>query len=272
MWERAQERGEGRRRGVTRRLVLTGAALLERRPASYEVAERRQLAALAAVVRFAAEPTWLGLEWTDGAPASMYVLPGRDALLAALLDAAQVRGTVCIHSCADPARPRGQQSSIHGLERRQYCAFKRMQYNSAEHLATFLTACASRFFVKPRRHLRAMKIINTTNLEANTQVSAGRPIPVLPQHTFPGNVVLSSRATSGLSPPVLSDTELEKLCLGHMAAAAKEALNALGDVPSSAAEEPRPSHADASDGSASDHLSGRNHNHLLNSVQMTSAV
>ncbi len=75
---------------MTRRLVLTGGALLERRPASYEVAERRQLAALAAVVRFAAEPTWLGLEWTDGAPAAMYVLPGRDALLAALLDAAQV--------------------------------------------------------------------------------------------------------------------------------------------------------------------------------------
>ena len=74
---------------MTRRLVLTGGALLERRPATYEVAERRQLAALAAVVRFAAEPTWLGLEWTDGAPAAMYILPGRDALLAALLDAAQ---------------------------------------------------------------------------------------------------------------------------------------------------------------------------------------
>jgi hypothetical protein len=55
------------------------------------VAERRALAALAAVVRFAAEPTWLGLEWTDGAPAAMYILPQRDALAAALLDAAQVR-------------------------------------------------------------------------------------------------------------------------------------------------------------------------------------
>ena len=75
---------------MSRRLVLTAGALLERRPATYEVAERRHLAALAAVVRFAAEPTWLGLEWTDGAPAAMYILPGRDALLAALLDAAQV--------------------------------------------------------------------------------------------------------------------------------------------------------------------------------------
>ena len=76
---------------MSRRLVLTAGALLERRPATYEVAERRHLAALAAVVRFAVEPTWLGLEWTDGAPAAMYILPGRDALLAALLDAAQVR-------------------------------------------------------------------------------------------------------------------------------------------------------------------------------------
>lgn len=75
---------------MSRRLVLTAGALLERRPATYEVAERCHLAALAAVVRFAAEPTWLGLEWTDGASATMYILPGRDTLLAALLDAAQV--------------------------------------------------------------------------------------------------------------------------------------------------------------------------------------
>ena len=79
---------------------------------------------------------------------------------------------------------------------------------------------------------------------------------MLPQHTFPGNVVLSSRATSGLSPPVLPDAELERLCLGHMAAAAKDALDALGDVPTSAVDDPRPSQADASDGSASDHMSG----------------
>ncbi len=55
------------------------------------MAERRALGALAAAVRFAAEPTWLGLEWTDGAAAAMYILPQRDALLTALLDAAQVR-------------------------------------------------------------------------------------------------------------------------------------------------------------------------------------
>lgn len=48
-------------------------------------------------------------------------------------------------------------------------------------------------------------------------MSAGRPIPVLAQHTFPGNVILASRATSGLAPPSLPDPELEKLCLAHLA-------------------------------------------------------
>ena len=58
-----------------------------------------------------------------------------------------------------------------------------------------------------------------------------RPIPVLPQHTFPGNVILSSRATSGLSPPVVPDLELEKLCVGHITAAAKGVLAALDSLP-----------------------------------------
>ena len=105
---------------------------------------------------------------------------------------------------------------------------------------------------------------------ACAQVSAGRPIPVLPQHTFPGSVVLSGRATSGLSPPVHPDAELERLCLGHLAAAAKEALAALSDVPahalppggagggasSGAAGAEAAPRGDASDGSASDHMSG----------------
>ena len=64
---------------------------MERRPATYEVAERRQLAGLAAAVRFAGEPQWLALEWADGSTSSLYVTPSRDALLATLLDAAQVR-------------------------------------------------------------------------------------------------------------------------------------------------------------------------------------
>lgn len=82
---------EGPGRGRARTVVLTGMSLLERRPETYEVAERHPLGALAALVRFQQEPTWLGLEWSDGAPASTYVLPARDALLVALLDAAQAR-------------------------------------------------------------------------------------------------------------------------------------------------------------------------------------
>lgn len=58
------------------------------------------------------------------------------------------------------------------------------------------------------------------DMAKRSQVSAGRPIPILAQHTFPGNVILSSRATSGLAPPSLPDPELEKMCLAHLAGAA----------------------------------------------------
>ena len=68
--------------------------------------------------------------------------------------------------------------------------------------------------------------------------------------------MLSSRATSGLSPPVLPDPSLEKLVLGHLAAAAREALSALADVPLGASDEGRAGRADTSDGSASDQFSG----------------
>ena len=81
---------EGRRRGKSRRLILTAEALLERRPSTYEVAERRSLGALAALVRFADQPQWLGLEWTDGAPPTMYITTAREAVLTAVLDIAQV--------------------------------------------------------------------------------------------------------------------------------------------------------------------------------------
>ena len=56
------------------------------------MAERRELAGLAAVVRFAEEPQLLALEWADSSAPSLYITPARDALLATLLDAAQVRG------------------------------------------------------------------------------------------------------------------------------------------------------------------------------------
>jgi DnaJ family protein C protein 13 len=80
----------GARAVAQRRLVLTRGGLLERRVADYEVAERRPLASVAALVRFAEDPQWAGVEWADGAPASIYVTPARDQLLAALMDACQV--------------------------------------------------------------------------------------------------------------------------------------------------------------------------------------
>lgn len=80
----------GGQRGTTRRLVLTSAALLERRSDTYEVVERRQLGQVAALVRFIDQPQWVAIEWADGARPTMYITPARDALLTALLDAAQV--------------------------------------------------------------------------------------------------------------------------------------------------------------------------------------
>ena len=78
--------------------MLTANAVLERRPSTYEVAERRQMAGLAALVRFGDEPQWLGLEWADGSAPSVYMSTSRDALLATLLDAAQVM--LMLRGCA----------------------------------------------------------------------------------------------------------------------------------------------------------------------------
>jgi hypothetical protein len=50
---------------------------------------RRPLNAVAAVVRFADDPKLLAVEWEDGAPPCQFVTPARDAVLAALLSAAQ---------------------------------------------------------------------------------------------------------------------------------------------------------------------------------------
>lgn len=61
----------------------------------------------------------------------------------------------------------------------------------------------------------------------NLQVSAARAIPVLPNHTAPGDVILSSKASSGLTAPMHWDPELEKLSLAHLGAACREALAAV---------------------------------------------
>lgn len=86
-------RGGGITPGVkavtSRRLVLTAVGLLERRPATYEVAEWRQFPAVAALIRYADDPQWLGIEWSDGSTRSIYVTPARESLLAGLLYTAQ---------------------------------------------------------------------------------------------------------------------------------------------------------------------------------------
>ena len=64
-------------------------------------------------------------------------------------------------------------------------------------------------------------------MSAWLQISSGRAIPVLPHHTYRGNVILSSKASSGLSPPVHWDPEIEKLSLAHLGAACREALAAV---------------------------------------------
>ena len=50
---------------------------------------------------------------------------------------------------------------------------------------------------------------------------------MLPNHTAPGNVILSSKASSGLTAPVHWDPELEKLSLAQLGAACREALAAV---------------------------------------------
>jgi DnaJ family protein C protein 13 len=83
--------------GVThRRLVLTRGGLLERRPGDYEVAEWRQLPAIAALVRFADDPQWLGVEWADGTPSATYVTPARCVQLAC-------QPPACSPACCLPA-------------------------------------------------------------------------------------------------------------------------------------------------------------------------
>jgi len=70
--------------GARRGSDEAGAGRRARRP-------QKRAGAAGAQVCFAAEPTWLAFEWTDGAPAAMYITPHRDALAAAVLDAAQAR-------------------------------------------------------------------------------------------------------------------------------------------------------------------------------------
>ncbi|KAF8069423.1 GRV2 [Scenedesmus sp. PABB004] len=74
---------------VARRLVVTPSSLITRRVDSHDVVTRRPLSAVAALVRFADDPKLLAVEWEDGAAPSQFVTPARDAVLAAVLGAAQ---------------------------------------------------------------------------------------------------------------------------------------------------------------------------------------
>lgn len=74
---------------VPRRLVVTPSSLITRRVDSHDVVLRRPLTAVAALVRFADDPKLCAVEWEDGAPPCQFVTPARDAVLAALLGAAQ---------------------------------------------------------------------------------------------------------------------------------------------------------------------------------------
>ncbi|KAF5838736.1 hypothetical protein DUNSADRAFT_2280 [Dunaliella salina] len=74
---------------VARRLAVTKGSLIERHAHNYQAVARRPLTALASLARFEEDPKLLGVEWTDGAPPSLYLSPARDEVLAALLDAAQ---------------------------------------------------------------------------------------------------------------------------------------------------------------------------------------
>mmetsp|Transcript_48085 Transcript_48085/g.121362 ORF Transcript_48085/g.121362 Transcript_48085/m.121362 type:complete len:1147 (+) Transcript_48085:107-3547(+) len=90
---------------VPRSIVLTPAALLERRRNTFDIAERRPLQSVAALVRFWEEAQHLGIQWSDGSLLTVYVTPARDAMLAALLDAAQNAAGRPIPVLAEPTLP-----------------------------------------------------------------------------------------------------------------------------------------------------------------------
>lgn len=75
---------------VHRRLIITSTSVLERRMDSYDVVTRRPLNLVAALVRSLEDPKMLAIEWCDGVMPTQYLTPERDALLATLLDAAQL--------------------------------------------------------------------------------------------------------------------------------------------------------------------------------------
>ncbi|CAL9076451.1 unnamed protein product [Musa textilis] len=74
---------------VSRQLILTKIAIVERRPDNYEAVIVRPLSAVSSLVRFAEEPQMFAVEFSDGCPIHVYASTSRDSLLAALRDVLQ---------------------------------------------------------------------------------------------------------------------------------------------------------------------------------------
>ena len=215
------------RRGISRRLVLTANAVLERRPSTYEVAERRQMAGLAALVRFGDEPQWLGLEWADGSATSVYMSTARDALLATLLDAAQVcNGILHIHNpCIFMmliARGHDAESGS-PTSRSVGCTYD-------AHSTPSCTASSRTHPISSSSDKKYRTNLPVSDLVC-TQTAAGRPIAVLPQMTSPGDVVQSGGALSAITGPTDTDAEIERMAVSQLSSAAKEALPAIRQRP-----------------------------------------
>lgn len=80
-----------------RRLLVTSTSLVEKKLDTHETVVRLPLSYVARVVRFADEPMKLAVEWADlSLPPFVYVTSDRDAMLCALLDAAQGFSGRCI--------------------------------------------------------------------------------------------------------------------------------------------------------------------------------
>ena len=62
------------------------------------------------------------------------------------------------------------------------------------------------------------------------QDAAGRPIPVLPRRSNPGFSIIANAPVAAFTPVVQTDSEVERLCLAHLASTAKDASVVVTEV------------------------------------------
>lgn len=62
------------------------------------------------------------------------------------------------------------------------------------------------------------------------QDAAGRPIPLLPRRSNPGFSIIANAPVAAFTPVVQTDTEVERLCLAHLASTAKDASVVVTEV------------------------------------------